>query len=620
MKRYLIIALGTALILGCSQSAKVRTVQGGTGTGTGSPAAGTDSSRITVPASSASAASYMDLHDPIKDEGQYYIPTSGKLPSLYWTCVDIQNSDDRNSLGKTEMTRGLQYHLLGQSLAGLANRALDEGKAAFGLWLETRGEAYEDAKKRLGKEVGRQTAVELASKNYGPVEGVPVDVMSLVEGYVLTDVENNPESNIVGTVASHVFNAIMVDIRDKDYFDAQGYKMLYDASGKSTADAWKEFRDKCSNKALVVMPVQTGELREFAIKNKLFILNLNKKYGSASEGQNIALFDEVLDWLEPNAPVLGWEKGVGEDAFVSRISRKGKLMLAADWSYNHSLTSADFRSRQSKALAKVINPRDIKYDRDGKYLSFFLSDGDNYQWVMGDSFMNDYYSHKGISYGLCAQALSQLAPSRLGELLEKQGESSSIMECFGGGYFYADTYSQDGGRAENLSVIARRAASSMRQQRIKILHLMAMDVRSEAAKEAYRAFIQANDQLEGIVAIQYSPYNGGNGEIMWFTNSAGIDIPVLTAKYSLWKGSRDGQGSPQEIASLIREKEGKGSLSAVCVHAWSDFEGKKGAEAAADCMSGVGGGFKAVSVQELIWRIRMRDRREQTLEYLSNIK
>ncbi len=53
--------------------------------------------------------------------------------------------------------------------------------------------------------------------------------------------------------------------------------MKYDATHKTTLDAWHEFKDKCNNEALVIMPVQTGELREFAIKNNLFVLNLNKK-------------------------------------------------------------------------------------------------------------------------------------------------------------------------------------------------------------------------------------------------------------------------------------------------------------------------------------------------------
>lgn len=42
------------------------------------------------------------------------------------------------------------------------------------------------------------------------------------------------------------------------------------------------------------MPVQTGELREFAIKNELFVLNLNKRQGTSIAGQNTALLKEIL--------------------------------------------------------------------------------------------------------------------------------------------------------------------------------------------------------------------------------------------------------------------------------------------------------------------------------------
>ena len=67
-----------------------------------------------------------------------------------------------------------------------------------------------------------------------------------------------------------MFIILIVDVRDKEYYEEAGYTMKYDARSKTTAQAWAEFKDKCSNKALVIMPVQTGELREFAIKNELF--------------------------------------------------------------------------------------------------------------------------------------------------------------------------------------------------------------------------------------------------------------------------------------------------------------------------------------------------------------
>jgi hypothetical protein len=613
------IVLLLLLLMACHRSESITIITGG------DQKKEEQGKTIEIPASNPDAKTYMELYEPIADAGHYYMPESTQIPKKFWTCVDIQNREDRNEPGLSDMTRGLQYHLLSQSIAGLVNKALDEGKTEIGVWLEANGEAYDLSKSAIGQEIGRQTGIELTSKTYGPFEGLEVNVRNLFSGYVLTDVKSNPESNTVATVASHIYNAIIVDVRDKAYFDSQGYSMLYDARAKSTADAWHEFKDKCSNKALVVMPVQTGELREFAIKNKLFCINLNKKYGNPASGQNIGIFEEVLAWLAPNAPILGWEQGVGEDAFVAKISKSGKLMLAADWSYNHSLTSAGGRGRQKQILANVINPRDINYSENKHYISFFLSDGDNYQWVMGGGFVNDYFNQPesetvNMGYGLCSQALCELAPSQYENIMSRQKENNTFMECFGGGYYYADTYSSNKNRTENLKTIARRTAAHMKQHRLKILHIIAWDTTSPATKEACQAFIDANEQLEGIVAIQYSPYNGGKGEILWCKNKEGYEIPIVTTKYSLWKGGSNGQGSPVEIGARMKSLEKGRSHAFVCVHAWSDFSGAKGAQAASTCINAAGSSFKAVSVQELIWRIRMKEREEQTLKYLATIK
>ena len=576
------------------------------------------------------AVEYESLYDPISDEGQYYMPVSKKVPAAHWTIVDVAKRGDRNNLEIGDPNYGLQYHLLAQSIAGLVNRALDEGKVDFGVWLETDGVAYSKSKSYLGAEIGRQTAVELALGTYGPYEGIDVDVKSLADGYVLTDVTSNPESNEVATVAAHVYNSIIVDVRDKAKYEAAGYKMTYDARSKTTRDAWTEFKNKCSNKALVVMPVQTGELREFAIRNRLFCFNLNKLSGTSSGGQNTSLFDEILKWLEPNAPVLGWESGVGEDVFVGKVSQWGKLMLAADWSYNHSLTSVNYPERQTQVLSKVVNPRNIDYDKQSCFVSFFLSDGDNYQWVMGDGFVDNYYNllasnnSAKMSYGLCGEALCQLCPARFEHIFSYQRKSGTIMETFGGGYFYVDTYSTlTGTRDDNLKIIAQRAAAHMRQHRIKVLHLMAKDWDCPKAQEAYQAFIDANDQLEGIVAIQYDPYTGGHGNVLWFTNSQGYDIPVISAKYGLWDGNTNavnGTGRPSEVAGFISKAESAPSWSAVVVHAWSTFDGKRSADAAAACLEACPETVEPVNIQELIWRIRMAKRPEQTKKFLETIK
>lgn len=372
------------------------------------------------------------------------------------------------------------------------------------------------------------------------------------------------------------------------------------------------------------MPVQTGELREFAIKNNLFVLNLNKEQGDAGAGQNISLLEEVLAWLEPNAPVYGWEQGVSEDQFVARVSKSGHPMIPCDWSYNHSLLSLLYEKGREQVLPRIFDPRSIDFKKKKNFVSFFLSDGDNIQWMMQD-FASRYYDvpeaeDVKMTFGLPVATLAMMAPVQFNNLMGLQKQNCSLMEMLGGGYYYVDTYSQDHNRKTNLRVAAKRLAVSMRQYQIKLLGIMAMDVKSEAAKEAYQVYVDANDQLEGIVVLQYSPYAGGEGEVFWVTNKAGYDIPVITVKYSLWDRIHEREGSPDFIASKLKEEAQEESFSVVCVHAWSRFEGDTyGASAAKRCAERLDDRFEAINMQELVWRLRMSRRPEQTLDYLNKI-
>lgn len=568
---------------------------------------------------------YTELYDHISDEGQYYLPEMKRAPKKYWSCVEVVGVGTRNDINQTETMRGLPYHLMCQSLAGLANLAVEEGRSDIAVWLHDHSNkaSYKECKVALGKmgisEQGMQSGLELACNEYGDSEGIHIQLKGLFDGYVLTDINSNPESAVVASVASHVYNALIVDVRDKSYYEDAGYSMKYDATQKTTADAWSEFKDKCSNEALVVMPVQTGELREFAIKNRLFVLNLNRSQ-TTNAGKNTALLKEILAWLKPNAPVLGWEQGVGEDEFVAPVSASGHTMIPCDWSYNHSLTSLLYKNRQESVLARVLNPQFIDFNEKKNYVSFFLSDGDNVQWMMQD-FATDYYDvpeadKVKMTFGLPVSTLGMMAPAWNHALITMQRTNCSLMEMLGGGYYYVDTYSEQNNRPENLRIAAERLSAHMRQHRIKLLGVMAMDVKSEAAREAYEAYIKANDQLEGIIALQYSPYAGGGGEVFWVTNAEGYDIPVITVKYSLWDRMHEREGNPEFIASKLKAEAEDESFSAVCVHAWSNFDGAKGAAAADKCANLLDDRFEVVSMQELIWRLRMSQRPEQTRKYL----
>lgn len=571
-----------------------------------------------------------EINSFVPDGKLYSMPEMKKKPRKFWTCTGVVSIDNRNSINETETMQGLQYHLLCQSLAGLTNRMVEEGKSDVAVWLYDHGgkASYKVSKQALEDmgicEQGVRNGLELACSDYESVDGLRVQLKGFFDGYVLTDVKNNPESGIVASVASHVYNSIIVDVRDKEYFEKAGYSMKYDATHKTTLDAWHEFKDKCNNEALVIMPVQTGELREFAIKNNLFVLNLNKKQGDPRSGQNVDLLEEVLAWLQPNVPVYGWEQGVSEDQFVARISKSGHPMIPCDWSYNHSLTSLLYTERQQPVQAQSFNPKFIDFGKKRNYVSFFLSDGDNIQWMMQD-FATSFYDvpeaiEVKMSYGLPVSTLSMMAPAQLHNLMNLRRDECSVLEMLGGGYYYIDTYSQNNNRNDNLKVAAERLAVSMRRYHVGLLGVMAMDVKSVASKEAYQAFVDANDRLEGIIALQYSPYAGGGGEVFWVTNKNGYDIPVITVRYSLWDRIHEREGSPDFIASKLKAEAQVESFSAICVHAWSRFEGNAhGAAAARLCAGKLDGRFEVVNMQELVWRLRMSRHPEQTLEYLNKI-
>lgn len=571
-----------------------------------------------------------EINSFVPDGKLYSMPEMKKKPRKFWTCTGVVSIDNRNSINETETMQGLQYHLLCQSLAGLTNRMVEEGKSDVAVWLYDHGgkASYKVSKQALEDmgicEQGVQNGLELACSDYESVDGLRLQLKDFFDGYVLTDVKNNPESGIVASVASHVYNSIIVDVRDKEYFEKAGYSMKYDATHKTTLDAWHEFKDKCNNEALVIMPVQTGELREFAIKNNLFVLNLNKKQGDPRSGQNVDLLEEVLAWLQPNVPVYGWEQGVSEDQFVARISKSGHPMIPCDWSYNHSLTSLLYTERQQPVQAQSFNPKLIDFDKKRNYVSFFLSDGDNIQWMMQD-FATSFYDvpeaiEVKMSYGLPVSTLSMMAPAQLHNLMNLRRDECSVLEMLGGGYYYIDTYSQNNNRNDNLKIAAERLAVSMRRYHVGLLGVMAMDVKSAASKEAYQAFVDANDRLEGIIALQYSPYAGGGGEVFWVTNKNGYDIPVITVRYSLWDRIHEREGSPDFIASKLKTEAQVESFSAICVHAWSRFEGNAhGAAAARLCAGKLDGRFEVVNMQELVWRLRMSRHPEQTLEYLNKI-
>ena len=591
---------------------------------------------------------YLEQYDPIADKGQFWHPDRmANLPQLYYElyATSLANRNDPN-VPNGSITAGggfgLQYHLLCQSFAGINDRAVAEGKIIAGAWMDAANGVNSYKNKRNELKIAPNWIVwtfdPMTNPGYLPLDGGMMDQIN--KTFVLTDVVNNPESGIVAVVASHVYESVIVDVRDRQYFEDRGYTMIYDATKNTTRDSWNEFKDKCDNSALVVMPVHTGELADFAIANGLFVINLNKKYNTAEGGQNTELFKEVLAWLKPNSPVYGWEPGVGEDVFVKPVSESGNMMVAtAD--FNIPYFSNNYKNKQKQLLANVINPQDIDYSKPGKFVSFYLSDGPHLGWAMNGLYEN-YISDANtdtvkMSFGVTMSNLCQMDPTQFEFIMNSQPKNSTYIESFGGGYWYSDDFGKAKNRPELLKSLAEKVAAHMRQHRVKVLEQIAHDPKSAEAIEAYQAFVDANDQLEGIIAIQYAPsYAAGSGDILWVTNKAGYDIPVITVRYSIWNFgavNQERDGTPAYVAHKLNSEPESSKFSSVIVHAWSNFTDIgdsddelaenaaggtiRGSSAARKCADRLDDNINVVNIQELIWRIRMEYRPEQTQKYLS---
>ncbi len=568
---------------------------------------------------------YIDQYDPIADEGQYWMPKQ-KLGTNYWIVVNATSNT------KSFDDNSLQNHILAESIIGLTALAVNEGTSSTMVWTDSPNSNYTGVLEQMGlTQNGAQTTWELLEKQD--------NVKSHIDGYVLCKMRKQESIN-VATVASHVYRSVIVDEYYEDKIKALGYELKYDARNKTMEDAWAEFKDKCNNDALILMPTLTGNLKSYAIAHRLMSVNYNKKMNNPYDN-NKETFEAILDWLKPLSPVIGWESGLGEDAFVEPVSKSGNMMVPSDWIWNTTMMSGDYENRQP-GLVQVTNPQFIDFDETLHYASFFLTDGDNVQWMMNNFRNDDYYlnvlkSDVRMSYGLPVANLSMLSPYQLDRIFSEQSPNNTLIEYGGGGYYYPDNFGINKNRADLLDGIAQKVGAHMKQHRVKVLGLLCKDVKSAESKEAYEAYIRNNDQLVGIIAVQYNPYAGGDGEIMWFTNSEGIDIPVVTVKYAIWNhGTHNlsNQGTPTYIAHQLNQlaEQSSPAYSLVAVHAWSKFKDIGDSEDELEennagnisgilpvswCVNKLNPKTKVVNVEELIWQIRMHEKPEQTKTILT---
>jgi hypothetical protein len=294
---------------------------------------------------------------------------------------------------------------------------------------------------------------------------------------------------------------------------------------------------------------------------------------------------------------------------------------------------------------------DLSWGDDVHYVTFIMSDGDNVQWLMGD-FIEDQYKcywsdpRRGslpIGWTCCYADLAQLCPYALDYLFQTASPQDDFV-LYGGGYYYPDLFGTHHPDSDVMKTHAQRIGQYMQMGGLRLLAFNAAKWDSEAAIKAYSTCANEISGLLGIFTVQYAPYTAGGGAVKWVKGPEGQDVPVVSARYSIWGNANTPRdNAPRVIAQRLNEQARLGSTSKedsfswVVVHAWSWFKelrkGEPGEEEIDQKLGGQPGtarGFasvkactdaldpnvRVVTPTELILRMRLMLRPEQTLEDL----
>jgi len=530
------------------------------------------------------------------------------------------------------------HQVLVQSIAGLAAGAVNEGHFDEMVWVGTGNLDLEDWYAQFLK---RHPNVEDRGM-FGPWPLVDrYAARGLIKGYILfkadrSDGELNQHrrgmdrSLNVATSLAGLLGGVVVEEALECEAKARGLPMLLDARDKTQAWCFATYKGRFNRRMIATQDPQKPHIRDLAIARKAFTF-----YGADAPAA------EALAWLEPLAPVLGWNGG--DEYETTRLSSvHGQIQTATDWCMNLPVLMAG-REHLESARPPTFDPRTIDRDDRRDAISFVQSDGDNVQWLQGNFFREPSRSYWGnpergtIAFGwsTCFAQLAQLAPMVVDHAVATRTRRDSFVE-WGGGYYYPELFAAE--RPDRWALAARHAARTwalMQRSNTRIIAFNAARPDSPDALQAYRTFAGQAEGLLAILVFQYAPYEGGAGRTFWVRGRSGVEVPVITARYSIWSQTNDRprSGTPAKVAREIRESvestpaTDRPRLDWAIAHAWSYFRVAPGADEDAENMpqedaannGGVRGyspavrcaerlppSIRVIGTDELAWRVRLK--------------
>ncbi|MFO1501776.1 MAG: GxGYxYP family putative glycoside hydrolase [Verrucomicrobiota bacterium] len=537
-----------------------------------------------------------------------------------------------------------------QSLAGLAAKAVNEGRSHELVWVDT-------GNPNLEEWLGRWREAQTQVKDEGSLR--PWQLVKrytdqgIVNGYILFRLDRSGgELNAhregmdcsvnIATSMAGLLNGVIVAEELEEEAKAHGLRLLLDARDKTQGWCFRTYRDRFNRRMLCTQDPRKPHVRDLAIAQQAFTL-----YGGGEWIQT------PLEWLQPLSPILGWNGG-DEFATTDLSSRYGHIQTATDWCMNLPVLMAGAEIINSPEL-RSLDPKTIDWKDRRSAVSFILTDGDNVQRFQGNFFLgNSSYwadADRGkipFGWSCCFTHLIQLCPEAI-DYAARTGSSNDFFVEWGGGYYYPDHFGRSrSNRWELLAQHAGRTWALMKRSNSRIIGFNVGQVDSLEARRAYEVIASQTDGLLAILVFQYAPYEAGAGQTFWVKDRRGRDVPVISACYSIWEhaNARPRAGTPAKIAREIRQtveksrSEDRPRYDWVIVHAWSYFRKAPGADEDAEDLAQVdavdrGGvrGYRPVSwcadrlpsdirvigPEELIWRLRMEHNAAETKQLIREL-
>ena len=522
--------------------------------------------------------------------------------------------------------------MLVQSIAGLAAKAVNQGQGEEMVWVFNDNhdmklwyEAF--LKHHPGITTnGTLTPWELVNR---------FAKRDVIKGYILYSQDKSPgrtsdhrdgmdRSVNVATSLAGIFDGVVVEERLEQEAIANGLTMLVDVRGKSQSWCFETYKDRFNRRLLCAQDPRISNLRDLAVAQQALVL-----YGADEP------MESAMNWLEPLSPIAGWNGG--DEFKTTRLSTiYGHVQTATDWCMNLPILMSG-SDQDQVPLLKKFDPGTIDWNDGRSCVSFILTDGDNVQWFQSSffhgntSFWNSPSRGKiPFGWSCCFASLAQVCPVAMEYGLNTQKQNDQFIE-WGGGYYYPDLFAKSRpNRDELLAKHASRTWKVMQRTGTRMIGFNVANASSAAAIKAYETIAGQTNDLSAILVFQYSPYEAGAGKTFWVKDRRGIEIPVITARYSIWEHSnhRPRSGTPAKVAREIRDSASGKTVRHdwVIVHAWSYYQqvpgtdensenlpqegaptqgGIRGYEPALWCSERLPPEVHTVTPEELVWRIRM---------------